>query len=286
MSDTGHNDRDRMQMIQSSQCRRTNIESMESATRALGLNMSFHSISRQKDQNIEDHHIDEVIKYYWCWGNSEKIKDENFNLFVFSFARVSPLSLGRSVVTICLTRFMARCRNSIDYVSLSLLFCDFFLLYLPCCLIESFFELVRIAFLLAHFLRILPLEIESKSLLLLKYNIIVGERRRRRRERDGEKKRTTFQSKVILSSRSSSKSLTEEFSWLWWVEVSLLISIETRSFPAFHFSLLRMIRSYLVQCAMFSLPWQLVGQALQRLCVWWVGELSVRSLFSLSFYCE
>lgn len=43
-----------------------------------------------------------------------------------------------------------------------------------------------------------------------------------------------------------------------------------------------MIRSYLVQCAMFSLPWQLVGQALQRLCVWWVGELSVRSLFSLS----
>lgn len=94
MSDKGQNGRDRMQMIQSSQCRRTNIESMESATRALGLNMSFHSISRQKDQNIEDHHIDEVIKYYWCWGNSEKIKDENFNLFVFSFARVSTLSLS------------------------------------------------------------------------------------------------------------------------------------------------------------------------------------------------
>ena len=144
------------------------------------------SIFRLKHQNIEDHHIDEVIKYYWCWGNIEKIKGpgqrENFKLFVFSFA-----SLSLSVVTICMTRVMASCRNSIDYVSLSL--CDFFLLYLPFCLIESFFWLARIAFLLAHFSHILPLEIESKSLLLLKYNIIVGERRRRRREREREREK-------------------------------------------------------------------------------------------------
>jgi hypothetical protein len=38
------------------------------------------SIFRSIHQKIEDHHIDEVIKYYWCISNHTKIKDEKKKL--------------------------------------------------------------------------------------------------------------------------------------------------------------------------------------------------------------
>ena len=49
------------------------------------------SIFRSRHQNIEDHHIDEIIKYYWCISNTQKskMKKENFNLFMFSLPLLS-----------------------------------------------------------------------------------------------------------------------------------------------------------------------------------------------------
>jgi hypothetical protein len=130
------------------------------------------SIFRSIHQKIEDHHIDEVIKYYWCISNHTKIKDEKKK------ASICLCFLCLSIVTICMTRVIAECRNSIRYVSFFSLSLSFSYIYLFAWLNPS--RNSRIAFLLVILSNILPLQIESKLVLLLKYNIIVGESREKR----------------------------------------------------------------------------------------------------------
>jgi len=171
------------------------------------------SIFRSKHQKIEDHHIDEVIKYYWCISNIEK---ENQRGKEQPSACLCFLCI--SFDTICMTRVVTDCCNGIRYVSFSLSLSHFNIYLLPdwILLITS-----RIAFLLAILSNILPLEIESKLVLLLKYNIIVGESREkksRETERQREKKwaYTTFSRKSFNHIRHYLKTYLES-----WVEVSV-----------------------------------------------------------------
>lgn len=99
-------------------------------------------------------------------------------------------------VTICMTWVVGERPIRIQYVSFlhSLSFSPFS--YLPFCLIESSHS-SRIAFLLVILSNILPLEIESKLVLLLKYNIIVGESRKKSTQLLVESHSITY--KIILN---------------------------------------------------------------------------------------
>lgn len=84
-----------------------------------------------------------------------------------------------TIITVCMTRVGTALIMFLSRV-LALIFLSS---YLPFCLIESLLKRRASIFYWFIFLHTLALEIESKSLLLFKYNIIVAERSRRHTNR-------------------------------------------------------------------------------------------------------
>lgn len=142
-----------------------------------------------------------------------------FNLFVFSLRLSLSLSSSLSLQFVW--------HESLQIVAVAFVMSHFFLLLL---LLSSLFFFIftflpdwiplltsRIVFLLVILSNILPLEIESKLVLLSKYNIIVGGSREKREEKKKKRAYTTFSRKSFHHIPHYWKVYLEL-----WVEVSAL----------------------------------------------------------------